>query len=47
LSEFSTITISLKEKKKPGILGYIGLYWDWYLSFCEMAVCQELKARRE
>jgi hypothetical protein len=25
LSEFSTITISLKEKKKPGILGYIGI----------------------
>lgn len=25
LSEFSTITINLKEKKKPGILGYIGL----------------------
>ena len=25
LSEFSTITINLKEKKKPGLLGYIGL----------------------
>ncbi len=25
LSEFSTITIRLKEKRKPGVLGYIGL----------------------
>lgn len=25
LSEFSTITIRLKEKKKPGILAYVGL----------------------
>jgi len=25
LSEFSTITINLKEKKKPGLLGYIGI----------------------
>lgn len=25
LSEFSTITIILKEKKKPGLLGYIGI----------------------
>jgi len=25
LSEFSTITISLKERKKPGFLGYIGI----------------------
>ncbi len=25
LSEFSTITVSLKEKKKPGILGYMGI----------------------
>jgi len=25
LSEFSTITIDLKEKKKPGLLGYIGI----------------------
>ena len=25
LSEYSTITIYLKEKKKPGVLGYIGL----------------------
>lgn len=25
LSEFSTITVNLKEKKKPGPLGYIGI----------------------
>lgn len=25
LAEFSTITINLKEKKKPGLLGYLGL----------------------
>jgi hypothetical protein len=25
LSEYSTITINLKEKKKPGLIGYIGL----------------------
>ncbi len=25
LSEFSTITITLKEKKKPGVLGYVGV----------------------
>ena len=25
LSDFSTITINLKEKKKPGLLGYIGI----------------------
>lgn len=25
LSEFSTISVSLKEKKKPGLLGYIGI----------------------
>ncbi|MCF8298469.1 MAG: DUF4349 domain-containing protein [Saprospiraceae bacterium] len=25
LAEFSTITINLKEKKKPGVLGYIGM----------------------
>lgn len=25
LSEFSTITIQLKEKKKPGIVGYVGI----------------------
>jgi hypothetical protein len=25
LAEFSTITINLKEKKKPGIIGYVGI----------------------
>ena len=25
LSEYSTITVNLKEKKKPGLLGYIGI----------------------
>jgi len=25
LAEFSTITVNLKEKKKPGVLGYVGL----------------------
>lgn len=25
LSDFSTITISIKEKKKPGVLGYVGI----------------------
>lgn len=25
LSEYSTITVNLKEKKKPGILGYVGM----------------------